>query len=286
MSRKHHVHRGSGFIERTIEGMVSLLRETVSLELVAARNGFLQRCDPRFKCVSAALLLTAVLMSKSVVELSVLYLVVIFLVVVSSIGLRFFLERTLLFVPIFSLFIALPAIFNTVTPGETLVSFKVLSWTLCITKPGVDSAVIFFMRVLDSVSFAVLLVITTRQHVLLKVLRIFRVPQLFVMTMGMTYRYIFLFLDIIQKMFIAIKSRVGFISSSKTGRHVVTSNMAGLWLRSYRLQSQVYDAMASRGYAGEAYVLDEFKAKPVDFFVTLLASCALIGTLWMNRFFL
>jgi len=275
-----------GFIERTIEGTVSLLRETVSVEIVAARNGFLQRRDPRFKCLSAVLVLVTVLISKNVAELSVLYLFLLALVGVSSIGLWFFLERTLLFVPIFSLFIALPAIFNVVTPGEPLVSFKVFSWAFCITRPGVDSAIIFFMRVLDSVSIAVLLVITTRQHVLLKVLRVFRVPQLFVMTMGMTYRYVFLFLDIIQKMFIAIKSRVGFISSSKTGRHVVTANIAGLWLRSYRLQSQVYDAMVSRGYAGEALALDDFTATAIDFVVFAVALCALIGTLWLNRFFL
>jgi cobalt/nickel transport system permease protein len=286
MGRTRHASRGDGFIERTIEGTVAVLREAVSVELVAAKNGFLQGRDPRIKCLAALLLLVTVLVSKNVAELSVLYLSVLILVGASSIGLWFFLERTLLFVPVFSLFIALPAIFNVVTPGEPLVSLKVFSWTLRITKPGVDSAIIFFMRVLDSVSIAVLLVITTRQHVLLKVLRVFRVPQLFVMTMGMTYRYIFLFLDIIQKMFISIKSRVGFVSSSKTGRRVVTSNMAGLWLRSYRLQSQVYDAMASRGYTGEAYVLEEFKASAIDFMVAFLALCALIGTIWVNRFFL
>jgi cobalt/nickel transport system permease protein len=286
MRKKEPAHRSGGFIQRTITGTVSLLMETVSVEQVAAKNGFLQRRDPRFKCLSAVLLLITVLMSNSVVELSVLYLSVLILVLVSSIGLWFFLERTLLFVPIFSFFIVVPAILNVVTPGEPLVSFKLLAWNLSITRQGVDSAVIFLMRVLDSVSVAVLLMLTTRQHVLLKTLRIFRVPQLFVMTIGMTYRYIFLFLDIIQKMFIAIKSRVGYILSSKTGRRVVTTNMAGLWLRSYRLQSQVYDAMLSRGYAGEAYVLEEFKAKPMDIIVTSLALCALIGTLWMNRFFL
>lgn len=179
-----------------------------------------------------------------------------------------------------------PAILNVVTPGESLVSFKLFAWTLSITRQGIDSAIIFFMRLLDSVSIAVLLVLTTRQHVLLRTLRIFRVPQLFVMTMGMSYRYIFLFLDIIQKMFIAIKSRVGFVSSSREGRRVVTSNMAGLWLRSYRLQSQVYDAMVSRGYSGEAQVLDEFHAGVADYLITTGALCALLGTLWLNLYFL
>jgi cobalt/nickel transport system permease protein len=285
MCKKEPSRKGNGFIERTIEGTVSLLRETVSVELVAAKNGFLQRRDPRFKCLSAALLLLAVLMSKNVAELAVIYCAILILVGVSSIGLWFFLERTLLFVPIFSFFMVVPAIFNIVTPGEPLVSFKLFAWTLSITHQGVDSAIIFFMRVLDSVSIGVILVLTTRQHVLLKTLRIFRVPQLFVMTMSMSYRYIFLFLDIIQKMFIAIKSRVGFVSSAKQGRKVVGLNMAALWLRSYRMQSQVYDAMVSRGYAGEAQVLDEFRARPLDFIILFLALCALAGTLWLNLFF-
>jgi cobalt/nickel transport system permease protein len=275
-----------GFLERTILGTVSLLKETVSVEQVAANNGFLQRRDSRFKCLSMVLLLITVLVSKSVAGLSVLYCAILILAEVSSIGLLFFLKRTLLFVPMFSFFIVVPAIFNFVTPGEPLFSFNLFAWTLSITRQGVDSAIIFFMRVLDSVSIAVLLVLTTRQHVLLKTLRIFRVPQLFVMTMGMSYRYIFLFLDIIQKMFVAIKSRVGFVSSTKEGRRVVTSNIAGLWLRSYRLQSQVYDAMVSRGYSGEAQVLDEFRAGFADYLITTGALCVLIGTLWLNLYFL
>jgi cobalt/nickel transport system permease protein len=274
-----------GFLERTIEGTVSLLMETVSVENVAARNGFLQHRDPRFKCLSAAALLIAVLMSRNLAELSALYAAVLCMALFSAIGLFFFLKRTLLFVPVFSLFVVVPAIFSGVTPGEPLASFKVLLWNLTITRQGVDSAIVFFMRVLDSVSFAVLLVLTTRQHVLLKTLRVFRVPQLFVMTMGMTYRYIFLFLDIIQKMLIAIKSRVGFVASTRDGRKIVTANMAGLWLRSYRLHSQVYDAMVARGFSGEAFVLDEFHARVPDVVILLAALMALIGTLWLNLFF-
>ncbi|HMD68988.1 MAG TPA: cobalt ECF transporter T component CbiQ [Chitinivibrionales bacterium] len=274
-----------GFLERTILGTVSLLKETVSAEGIAGRKGFLQGRDPRFKLLGTILLLATVLMSKSVAELSAVYCAVLVLAGVSSIGLLLFLERTLLFVPIFSLFIVVPAIFDVVTPGEPLASFTLFGWNLAITRQGVDSAIIFFMRVLDSVSLAVLLVLTTRQHVLLKTLRIFRVPQLFVMTLSMSFRYIFLLLDIILRMFVAIKSRVGFVSSAREGRRVVASNMAGLWLRSYRLQSQVYDAMVSRGYAGEAHVLDEFKATAKDFVFSALALCALIGTVWLNRYF-
>jgi cobalt/nickel transport system permease protein len=149
----------------------------------------------------------------------------------------------------------------------------------------VHTALLFFSRVLVSVSFAVLLVLTTRHHELLKTLRIFKVPQIFVMTMGMSYRYIFLLLDIIRNTFIAIKSRVGFVVPSYSGRKIATAIMAGLWLRSYRLHGQVYDAMVSRGYSGEPVTMHRFKTKPAD--IVFLASSILLltGALWLNRFF-
>ena len=277
--------KNNGFIERTILSTVSLLRETVASDALAARNGFLQNRDPRYKCLSVALLLVCALFTKSIAELAFLYTICLLLAAFSSISLLFFLERTLLFIPLFSFFIVIPAIFNVVTPGESIVAFKVFGASLSITRQGLDSALIFFMRVLASVSLTVLIMLTTRHHVLLKTLRIFKVPQMFVMTMNMSYRYIFLLLDVLHNTFTAIKSRVGYVTSGKTGRRLVAVNMAGLWLRSYRMHTQVYDAMVSRGYRGEPAVLGEFRAGTGDVLLISLSLLLLIGTLWLNRSF-
>ena len=255
--------KANGFIERSILGAIGFIQGTVSNDEIAGKCGFLQSRDPRFKSLSIAILLCCVLASKSTIALSGFYITAIILALVSSINIGFFLKRTLFFIPLFSFFIVVPAIFSNITPGESVFSITVFSNHVSITRQGLGSALIFFMRVLASVSFAIILVLTTRHHVLLKVLRIFKAPQVFVMTMGMCYRYIFLFLDIIQKTFLAIKSRVGFVSSTKAGQKIAAMNMAGLWLKSYRLQTQVYDAMLSRGYAGEPKVIEEFKAGTV-----------------------
>jgi len=129
------------------------------------------------------------------------------------------------------------------------------------------------VRVIASVSFAVLLSITTRHFALLKVLRIFRVPQIFVMTIGMCYRYIYLLLEVIENTYLAIKSRVGTHIHYKKGQHVVAWNMSALWGRSHHLSEDVYSAMLSRGYTGEPVILDDFKTMPIDwiwlFFVVM-----------------
>lgn len=277
-------YKTSGFIERTILAVVSIIKETVSNDEIAGRNGFLQKRDPRVKCLSVTLMLVTTLLSTSTVGLAGIYTVTLVLVLMSSIGLGYYLKRTLLFIPLFSFFIVVPAIFSCITPGEPLYTIAVMNHPLSITRQGIDSAVVFFLRVLVSVSLAVLLVLTTRHHLLLKALRVFKVPQLFVMTLGMCYRYIYLLLDIIQNTYTAIRSRAGFIRSARTGRRTVAASMAGLWLKSYTLQTQTYDAMLSRGYTGEPRVLEDFRVRPVDIIILAAAGMALCGSVWLNLY--
>jgi len=274
----------NGIVERSMLGAIGFLRESVSNDAVASRKGMLQICDPRFKCLSMVIVLISVLLSRSIISLTVLYAAVFVLAVFSAIRPAFFLKRTLLFIPVFSLCIVLPALFNGIIPGEPVFTFRLFAHNLSITRQGIDSALIFFLRVLVSVSLTVLLVLTTRHTVILKVLRIFMIPQIFVMTMAMSYRYIFLLLDSIYNTFLAVKSRVGFVESSKTGRLIAGTAMSGLWLRSYYLQARVYDAMLSRGYSGEPQVLVEFHCRTTDYIFLATALLALTGTLWLNHF--
>jgi cobalt/nickel transport system permease protein len=274
-----------GSIEKTVLDVVSLVKYAVAGDAVARRSGMLQSCEPKLKLVSAALLLLAILFSKSIIVTATLYLIVVAVALRSSITPLFFFQRTLLFVPIFAGIIAAPAIFSVVTPGRALLSFSLAGVELCITVEGVAAAGLFFMRVLASASLGVLLVLTTRRHLLLKALRVFKVPRIFVMVMEISYRYIFLFLDTIQNTFIAVKSRVGFVASPKTGRRLAAQSVAGLWLRSYSLHAKVYDAMLSRGYTGEPKAFDELHVRGKDAAVLITSLFILTGTLWLNRFF-
>ena len=127
------------------------------------------------------------------------------------------------------------------------------------------------------VSFAVLLSITTRHFELLKVLRIFGIPQVFVMVLGICYRYIYLFLGVIENTYFAIKSRVGSVVHYKSGQQIAGWNIAFLWSRSYQLNEDVYKAMLSRGYSGEPHVFDDFRTSSRDWiwliFVGVLGVC-------------
>lgn len=276
--------KSSNFIERTLAGAFLFLQESIFSDEYAAKKGFLQARGGRIKVLIILLLLLAVLFTGSISFLIGMYAFCLLLACVSSVHILFFLKRTWIFIPLFSLFIALPALFNIFTPGEAVLSFKVFSLPLSITRQGIMSASFFFARVLTSVSLCVLLALTTRHYVLLRVLRYFKVPQVFVMTLGMCYRYIYLFIEILQNTYLAIKSRVGHISSVKKGQGVVAWNIACLWQRSYALHNQVYSAMLSRGYSGEPKVMDEFRSTYKDWFWLGVAFFILGLSLWQKQF--
>ena len=270
------------FVERSLMGALSFLKESVFADAYALQKGLLQSIDPRIKTVTFLLFLVSVLLTKNIFVLLVLYTLCILLTYCSNIGLRFFLKRTLIFIPLFSLFIAVPALFSVFTPGDALVSVKIGGLSIIITRQGLLGALLFVVRVTTAVSFVVLLSITTKHFELLRVLRIFRIPQVFVMTLGMCYRYLYLFVELVENTYRAIKSRVGTGIHYKKGQTIVAWNIAVLWQRSYCLNEQVYQAMLSRGYAGEVRLLHDGNVKLRDWLWLSSVATLFIVMLYFN----
>ena len=249
-----------GFIERSLMGALSFFRQSIFADETASLPGLLQSFDPRVKSATILLFILLAMFTRSISVLGILYALCLILAVFSRIKLGFFLKRTWIFIPLFSLMIAIPALFSFVSPGETVMTIGKLH----VTRQGMLAACIFIGRVITSVSFMVLLSITTRHFELLKALRSFGVPQMFVMIFGITYRYIYLFVEIVENTYRAIKSRVGSKIHYRKGQNIMAWNIAHLWARSYLLNEQVYNAMLSRGFRGEPVVLNQFQIRPRD----------------------
>ena len=276
------LRKRSDFIERSMMRSLAFLKDATLSEEYANRKGLLQSLDPRFKTISFLVFLVTALSLKSAVLIGLLYGFCLLLALLSTIPLRHFLIRTLLFIPLFSLCIVLPTIFSFVTPGEPIWTFHVLVVNGIITRPGADGAVLFVVRIATSVSLVVLLSLTTRHSELLKVLRLFGVPQVFVLTVSMCYRYLYLFATMVENIFIAIKSRVGVVSHQRHGQNIVAWNIANTWSRTTQMSEEVYMAMLSRGYTGEPRLLSKFHATPKDW-VWLLCAMILCAGLYYRE---
>jgi cobalt/nickel transport system permease protein len=267
----------SGFIERTLVDINNTLEQSIFAENIARQKGLLQALDPRLKVISMVMLLLAVSLSHQLAVIAALYCCALILAAVSSVPLGFFIRRVWVFIPFFTGVVALPALF--ITPGPILVN---LPLGIVITRTGAMSALFLLLRVGTSVSFTVLFVLSTPWNSVLKALGVLRVPDVIVLVLGMTYRYIYLLLRTADEMFLSRKSRVLRRMSGAEERRLMAATAGTLLGKSLQLSSEVYLAMESRGYRGYPRTMDRFRMRWFDWVAILVVSFVAAAAIWLG----
>lgn len=249
-----HAHRHSNVMEHTLRGITETLERALFAEEISTQPGLFQTLDPRVKIIGVLALLIAVSFSHSWVVITGIYLLTLGFALVSAIPAEFFIKRVWLALPFFTGMIILPALF--ITPGPTLVQ---LPLGLVITRTGAMSGLYLLLRVSSSVSLTLLLILTTPWNTVLSALSVLRIPDVFILILGMTYRYIYLLLHTTNDMFLSRKSRVVGKMDTTEDRNMLAAISGTLLNKSLNMSSEVYLAMQSRGFRGTIVTLKPFK---------------------------
>jgi len=279
------------FIAKTMAETTRAIEQSIFANRYARKNGFLQHLDPRAKLAGVLCLLIITGLSATLETLAILYIMTLVFAVVSRVPLGFFIKRVWVFIPIFSAMIVLPAVFNIITPGRPLFTVMTFSSphsigpfnipkTITVTVQGVTGASILVLRVATSVSLAVLLVLTTEWIRLLKAMSVLRVPEMVILVLAMTYRYIHLFLMTVEAMLLARKSRQIGDSNIKEAHGWIASRLGVLVGKSYSLSNEVHLAMLSRGWSENPRLMEDFSFGPLDWL--WVAFTAGIIILWIT----
>lgn len=267
--------KGESFLTSNISSFTQALESIVVTEDLCRAPGLLQGLDPRVKVITLLLFIILVGLAQSLPILILIFMFAFLCVLLSKVPRIIFFKRLFIFIPIFTAVIAIPALF--ITQGVPLLS---LAGKTIITEQGARTAGFLVMRVIDSLSLCLLLVLTTPWTKLLAALRWLRLPSLIVSVLGMTYRYIFLLLHTTNAMFLARRSRIigGFSGNENRrwlGRALVTAMM-----KSQYLSEEVYLAMLSRGYQGEIYILSDLTMRRRDYLWAAFSVVAALIILW------
>ena len=214
------------------------------------------------KMIAALTAILAASLTASIVGLAILYGATLGAARASKVPFGFFVKRVWLGIPFFAGIVVLPAIFFV--PGPRLFDLGIGPAHIAPSWNGLAGAAIFVSRVGVSVSLAVLLVVTTPWADVLKSLRALKVPQVFVLVLAMTYRYIFLFLHTANGILLARKSRVVGRTGGGEQRRWITGTMGNLMSRAFKMSNDVYAAMLARGFGGEVRTFNTYRLRPAD----------------------
>ncbi len=177
---------------------------------------------------------------------------------------------------IFGFLVVLPASLNVITPGKiifNLITFDKPShfWIYDIpqnigfTENGFQVVSLVFLRVLNSVSFALLIVFTTPFPSFIKSFKIIGVPDTFLMIISLAYKYIFILSRTIEETYFALKSRLAGNIKSRNIRKLISGRIFFIFKKSMIIYENTYFAMVSRGYNGKVKLHSQYHFTFVDF---------------------
>ncbi|MEP6715777.1 MAG: cobalt ECF transporter T component CbiQ [Terriglobia bacterium] len=266
-----------GFIERTLANLLSASEYAATAEDMAASRGLLQAIDPRIKVAGLFGLIVAVAASRRLWVIEAIFVFSVMLALSSQIKLARLLHWFWIPVLFFTGTLALPAIF--LTPGRPVASLR----GIYVTVQGIRTASFLISRAEAASTLSALLVLTTPWPWILKSLRTFRCPIVMVAILGMTYRYIFVILRTAFEMFESRKSRTVGTLEPRERRRLAASAAGVLLSKSLHLAGDVHLAMQSRGFRGEIYIMQDFRATFRDWWWLAAFTTLIAVSFWCGR---
>jgi len=264
------------FVQKAISDILTFFEECLVNDAIARRKGLFQSLDPRVKVVSIIFLIFALAMTHDIHILAVMYAFIFLCAWASSIEMWFFIKRVWVFIPIFAGIIVIPILFNVFMPGDPFFVLATLAPNshigpislpaeIAITYQGINVATLFVLRVACCVSAAVLLFLTTPRNLLFKALRSLKVPKVYILTLDVCYRYIFLFTDMVRGFYMAKKSRSLKVLPLVEEQKWVGSRIGYTLVKALGMSEKVHLAMVSRGFNGDIKILHQYSIKNRDY---------------------
>ena len=234
----------------------------------------IQRWDPRLKILSLLVFVFGVAVLKTL-PMAVCALLISALVLrMAALPFHFVshgLEAAIVFLVPF--FLIMPFSY----PGEP--AFTVLG--LGFAWEGLRFATLIFVKAMAIILGSYIMFGTARFDVSMIALQRLRVPSVLVQMVLFTYRYVYVFMEEMKTLAVAMRAR-GFVPRTNLRTMSVLGGYLGtLLVRSFERTERVYKAMLSKGYDGSFHTMVEFAWNGRDFAkaaIMLALATALVAT--------
>jgi cobalt/nickel transport system permease protein len=143
------------------------------------------------------------------------------------------------------------------------------------------SSIMITTKVFASITVVGLLSHTTKWSLLTKALKRFYVPDIFILILDITIKYIYRLGELSLNMFYALKLRsVGRNNKKYTSMAGVAGTM---FLQSMEMAEEMYHAMECRGFSGEYHRMEKSKFKWIDYFYITIHIGFFVLYLYLGR---
>jgi len=240
--------------------------------------------DPRLKILTLTILAFSISSVHHIPTAFGCLLISIFLLKLTKIPFSFSLKRLAAVTMFVGPFFLIMPLTVKAQSGDTIYFFTHLKF-LEINTRGLLLAAKVYLKAVSIVLLTVPMFGTNRFDTSIKALEHLKVPNSIIQMILFSYRYLFVFLNELKRMSLAMKLRK---FSPATNFHTLRTygNFLGtLLVRSFERTEEVYHAMLSRGYKGILKIHFKYRPKAIDYFKSSLIFMAVFGIIYFDRFF-
>ncbi|WP_096201845.1 cobalt ECF transporter T component CbiQ [Bacillus sp. FJAT-45350] len=218
--------------------------------------------ESRAKLIAAILFIFGVISLTSTTFALIAYTTTVLSAIMMGIKIITLLTRYLLIAP-FVLLMTIPLVFGGGFP---------------LDPDRVSFALLIILKAVTSMTIITMILETQSVDQFMKSLADLKVPPIMITVLLLSYRYVYLFLDDIQKMQLALKTR--FFKGGVSIKNLkVYGQLTGcLLIKSLDRSEKIYNAMASRGFNGTLRFKESSSISSVDIWKTTI-SILFIGAL-------
>lgn len=270
------------FINKTIEKIAGIIQLNSQQLYTSKRKLFLSKISTTTRLIVFFLYMLLVSFSSSIRFELFVGAVILLSNISTSCRLFTLYRRILFFTFLFGFVVALPSSLNVISKGEVIFPVFRLSreldfWKYHIpqvigfTVEGLKGMSLLTLRVFNSVSLSFLLINTTPFNDIIKGLKMFRIPDSFLMIITLTYLYIIILSNSVLESYLAMKARIIGRMKNKEVQQLIAGRITHIFKMSRRHFEKTYQAMLSRGYSGEVVLTDRENLSGLDYTVIVVA---------------
>ncbi|MDO5848025.1 MAG: cobalt ECF transporter T component CbiQ [Methanobrevibacter sp.] len=252
------------------------ITKALDLDALASGDSPIHRLEGRVKLVSCILIIVYCVFSSELIVPIILEIYLLILLYLSKLSFANSFKRILILLPFGGMIIIFQPFLQ---PGNVLWSY---SW-LQISDVGLNFAILLFARLIVSLTAIVILSSTSPMEQIVASFRKLKMPKDFAMILTIMVRFLFVFIDELETIKKAQKSRNFNIHSKLTPYkwrlRQVGYSIAMMFLKSYEQGERTYQSMVSRGFSEHSQLFNEktsLEKNDYIFIVSLIVVLAIL----------
>jgi len=263
------------FLDKTLLNAAYAVRSIYLQAENSAKESLIQKIHPYVKLISLIYFVFVISIVRDTNGQAIISVFILFLYIFARFSVFHVYRKIFLLAFIFGFLVVIPASLNIVTPGNiifNLITFDKphhfwiynIPQNIGFTGNGLQVVALIFLRVLNSISFALLIIFTTPFSSFIKSFKIIGVPDTFLMIISLAYKYILILSRTIEETYFALKSRLAGHVKNKNLRNLISGRIFFIFKKSKLIYEDTYFAMVSRGYNGKIKLNSKFHFTPTD----------------------